>query len=153
MAKTTMMVEAQWRVLKHDFLTNLPRPRLDLLIWIITEQQLPLISAKFLLKIRNRRQALKWQLSFAKDWSTLTKSLRDNGEHTNASNLYLPSVKLWTCGCPAFASSKIMLCKHLVKRYNNNVRGSWDRFAAREVYIDRKDIAPYLEIKPVRLLY
>ena len=37
--KTTMMIESQWRILKRDFLINNPRPRLDLLVWIIIHKQ------------------------------------------------------------------------------------------------------------------
>ena len=147
-----MMVEAQWRVLKHDFLLNLPRPRLDLLIWIITAQQLPLIRAKFMLKIVNRREALRWEKTFAKSWQTFTLIYQQEplGEHLQTDQRYLPSLELWTCGCPSFITSKIMLCKHLVKRCNDNVRRTWNCFAAREVYIHRKAEAPYVQIEPVR---
>ena len=152
MAKTTMMIEAQWRVLKTNFLKNCPRPRLDLLIWIIVNQQLPIIEANFYLKIKNRRQALDWQKDFAREWKKANKSARTHLERANADQWYIPSLRNWTCGCPSFADSNFMLCKNLVKRFNDD-RGTTRDFSALQRNIVRQDVAPYVNILRVCLLH
>ena len=68
--KTTMMIESQWRILKRDFLINNPRPRLDLLVWIIIHKQSRLVLHNFLLKIVNRAQTSDWELEFVRKWDT-----------------------------------------------------------------------------------
>ncbi|KAJ3738611.1 hypothetical protein DFH05DRAFT_1367237, partial [Lentinula detonsa] len=40
--KTTMMVEAHWRRIKHDFLHHFHSPRVDLLAWILITKLVPL---------------------------------------------------------------------------------------------------------------
>ena len=45
--KTTMFVEAHWKVLKRDFLYKFFRPRLDLVTFIIVEQVIPHQQRRF----------------------------------------------------------------------------------------------------------
>lgn len=154
MAKTTMMIEAHWRVLKREFLLPFPRPRLDLLVWVITRQQLLIASAKFELKIKNRRVPLEWESEFSRSWTALTRAIaderrQDGGENPNAERRYLPSLEKWTCGCLSFKNSRYMLCKHLVKRYNDSVRRTSRLFHPLQVTIIRKDTKPYIKLEAV----
>lgn len=149
MAKTTMMIEAHWRVLKREFLLPFPRPRLDLLVWVITHQLLLMSRAKFDLKIINRRVPLEWEMEFCRAWKSLTRKIAASSESADADQRYLPSLEKWTCGCPSFGKSRFMLCRHLVQRCNDNVRRRSSLFHAFQVYINRKDTRPYVAIDPV----
>ena len=145
--KTTMMIESQWRILKRDFLINNPRPRLDLLVWIIIHKQSRLVLHNFLLKIINRAQTLDWELEFVREWDT--KSGRNDPglgymdnrpENPNATELYSPSLEHWTCGCPSFFESRFMLCKHLISRYRERNPSMQRVFGAHTYFISRYSV-------------
>lgn len=36
--RTPMILESHWRVIKHDFLDRLKRPRIDLVVWVLDKQ-------------------------------------------------------------------------------------------------------------------
>ncbi|KAG2218667.1 hypothetical protein INT45_007836 [Circinella minor] len=115
--KTTMMIESQWRILKRDFLVNSIRPD----VWIIwwsglyhSEADSYYPSHVF---IKNH-----WELDqFVREWHAKTgrgepgfNSRRNRSENMNAEKLYSLSIENWTCGCPSYAKSRFMLCKHLI---------------------------------------
>jgi hypothetical protein len=39
--KTTMIVESHWRKIKHDYLHDYSRPRIDLVIWVLLDRLIP----------------------------------------------------------------------------------------------------------------
>ena len=39
--KTTMIVESYWRKIKHDYLHRFNRPRIDLVLWVLTSRVVP----------------------------------------------------------------------------------------------------------------
>ena len=154
--KTAMMIESQWRILKRDVLINNPRPRLDLLVWIIIHEQSRLVLHNFLSKIVNRAQTLDWELEFVREWDTKSGrndpglTYMDNRpENPNAEQLCRPSLDDWTCGWPSFARSRFMLCKHLISRYRERKPSMRCVFGAHDYFISRQSIAPYIQIRPV----
>ena len=158
--KTTMMIESQWRILKRDFLVNSIRPRLDYLVWIIIQKQIVTIHHTFSIKIVNRMQKLDWELEFVREWHAKTgcgepgsNSRRNRSENTNAEELYLPSIENWTCGCPSYAKSRFMLCKHLISRYRDSHPSLRVVFGAHDYFICRQSTAPYVQILPVCFVY
>ncbi|KAI9479560.1 hypothetical protein BDB00DRAFT_879279 [Zychaea mexicana] len=56
---------------------------------------------------------------------------------------YQPSVERWTCSCPAFLRSRFMICKHLARRSGSG------RIVAKQHFIQRQSIAPFVRIRPV----
>ncbi|KAG2214782.1 hypothetical protein INT45_011563 [Circinella minor] len=157
--KTTMMIESQWRILKRDFLINSNRPRLDFLVWIIIQKQLVKVHHNFMLKVVNRAEKLEWELEFVREWHVKTghsdpgsNSRGTRAENPDADQLYLPSLENWTCGCPSFATSRFMLCKHLISRYRNSTPLLRNVFGAHDYFICRQSIAPYNHIYPFSLV-
>ncbi|KAI9259553.1 hypothetical protein BDA99DRAFT_410901, partial [Phascolomyces articulosus] len=45
-AKTTKLIEAHWKVLKRNHLYRYNRPRLDLLVFVITQRHFPELRHK-----------------------------------------------------------------------------------------------------------
>jgi hypothetical protein len=68
--KTTMIVESHWRTLKHDYLHRFNRPRVDLVVWVLTSRVLPdavhrmtaISSGQF------RIFKARWREAFKKQW-------------------------------------------------------------------------------------
>ncbi|KAG2206438.1 hypothetical protein INT45_011863 [Circinella minor] len=148
-----MMIESLWRILKRDFLVNSIRPRLDYLVWIIIQKQIVTIHHTFSLKIVNRTQKLDWELEFVHEWHTKTgrgepgsNSRRNRSENDNAEKLYLPLIENWTCGCPSYAKSRLILCKHLISRYCDSHPSLRVVFGAHDYFICRQSTAPYVQI-------
>ena len=154
-----MMSESQWRILKRNFLINSNRPRLDFLVWIIIQKQLVKVHHTFLLKVVYRTERLDWELKFTRGWHTKTgrsdpgsNSRGQRPENPNAEQLYRPSLDKWTCGCPSFATSRFMLCKHLISRYCNRNRSLHDVFGAHDYFICLQSVTPYVRLLPVRVI-
>jgi len=108
-SKTTMMIEAHWKVLKHDYLYRFNRPRLDYVIYVICEHLLPQQENR-LLQLINGRQHPHWWEEFKREW----KKTGQRNVSTNSEERYYTSEALWVCSCPNFLQSRFLLCKHLV---------------------------------------
>src|SRR5947199_2979976 len=106
--KTTMFVEAHWKVLKRDFLYKFFCSRLDLVVFIIMEQVIPHQQRKFEQLFLVKREKAEWRKAFKKEWKPLTKR--------PPNNTYLTDTTRWICGCPAFFTSRFLICKHLVQQ-------------------------------------
>lgn len=103
LAKTTMMIEAHWRVLKRKHLLHHNQPRLNLLVWIIINKVLPPLLDKFSLCInsRPRHDCFRWEKEFSKEWRRLTRK----SVHPGKIQEYGTDVSRWTCAYRSFGKS------------------------------------------------
>lgn len=110
--KTTMIVESHWRKMKHDYLHRFNRPRIDLVIWILTSRLIPdAVSRMEALLEGNSRQAVaSWRKGFKRQWKDLTN------REVQIQNIdkYHTNPYKWTCACEAFLESRFLICKHLI---------------------------------------
>ncbi|KAJ7321352.1 hypothetical protein DFH08DRAFT_941974 [Mycena albidolilacea] len=111
-----MNVENFWKQLKHGFLHNHVRPRLDQLIWILITQVTPVYLARAnTLNDRHclgRSKALTpFQKMFKSEWICL-ESVTTRGD---VDEKYITRVDQWTCTCKAQAMHSCHLCEHLVQ--------------------------------------
>jgi hypothetical protein len=136
MGKTTMMIEAHWKVLKRNHLYYYHRARLDTLVWVISTKHFPQQMYKWARLIARRIEASDWEKDFIANWNALAS----RSEHTHADTLYQPDTETWVCGCPAYAHSRFPLCKHLVKRTNIGV------FPLLSRVILRRSTAPFVQV-------
>ena len=104
LARTTMITESHWRVLKYNYKYNYNRPRLDQLAQILAEQLMPDFESKLAQYHRNRGFLAWWQ-NIKKDW---------NGR-------YHVDINNWVCSCPTYLNSRYLLCKHLVAKNNGRL--------------------------------
>ncbi|KAF7978602.1 hypothetical protein HWV62_45332 [Athelia sp. TMB] len=77
--KTTMVSEAQWKVIKHQDLATFNRPRLDLVIHVLINRLLPRVRVTLanLLGARRKTRASApndWQNDFRAAWLDMSKS-------------------------------------------------------------------------------
>src|SRR5581483_10711582 len=107
--KTNMFVEAHWKVLKRDFLYKFFRPQLDLVVFIIMKQVIPLQERRFQQLFAVEREKAEWRKAFKKEWRKLSTQTINH-------DTYLTDTDNWICGCPAFLTSRFLICKHLVRR-------------------------------------
>jgi hypothetical protein len=110
--KTTMIVESHWRKLKHDYLHRFNRPRIDLVIWILTSRAIPQAIVR-MEAIRNgdsRKGNASWRKQFKKQW----KKDENKGAEPESIQRYHTNPALWTCACDAFLLSRFLICKHIV---------------------------------------
>lgn len=61
MGKTTMMIEAHWKVLKRNHLYYYHRARLDTLVWVISTKHFPQQMYKWARLIARRIEASDWK--------------------------------------------------------------------------------------------
>ncbi|KAL3679518.1 hypothetical protein R1sor_022474 [Riccia sorocarpa] len=61
------------------------------------------------------REFPTWWVKFRRQWIKLAE------REPAARGYYVTDVSAWTCSCPAFVSSKYLLCKHLVLGYTTGV--------------------------------
>jgi len=107
--KTNMFVEAHWKVLKRDFLYKFFRPRMDLVVFIIMEQVISHQQRRFEQIFCVGREKAEWRKAFKREWKKLSKrTLNHDTYSTNINN--------WICGCPAFLTSRFLICKHLIQQ-------------------------------------
>ncbi|KAA8641707.1 uncharacterized protein ATNIH1004_011843 [Aspergillus tanneri] len=68
--KTTMIVESHWRTLKHDYLHRFNRPRVDLVVWVLTSRVLPdaVHRMKAISSGQFRIFKARWRDAFKKQW-------------------------------------------------------------------------------------
>jgi hypothetical protein len=62
-----MFVEAHWKVLKCDFLYKFFRPCLDLVVFVIMEQLIPLQQRKFEQIFLAGREKAEWRKVFKRE--------------------------------------------------------------------------------------
>ncbi|KAJ7046236.1 hypothetical protein C8F04DRAFT_1024649, partial [Mycena alexandri] len=114
--RTTMNVENFWRQLKHNFLHNHVRPRLDLLVWILVTKVTPAYMARAhaledTYRVGRAKPLTPYRKVFKSTWRALQKlPLSDD-----ADKKYITCIVTWTCTCPGFKYNACLLCKHLVQ--------------------------------------
>ncbi|KAI9488736.1 hypothetical protein BDB00DRAFT_963242 [Zychaea mexicana] len=136
--KTTMLIEAHWKVLKRNHLYRFNRARLDLLVFVIIEKHFPDLRVKYNRDTVQFRQATRWQQAFVNHWNKAYRL----PENSNANALYQPTVDTWTCGCKAYLTSRFLICKHLVKRSGHG------EIPASGVLVHRQSTQPFIRIRP-----
>ncbi|KAJ3985287.1 hypothetical protein F5890DRAFT_1409822 [Lentinula detonsa] len=112
--KTTMMVEAHWRRIKHDFLHHFHSPRIDLLAWILITKLAPPYYhrlSQMMTDSGRYRNLASWRKGFKAEW----KKLEKRPITYPLSDKYRPDPSRWVCGCPSFYKSRFLICKHLVQ--------------------------------------
>ncbi|PPQ78411.1 hypothetical protein CVT26_007765 [Gymnopilus dilepis] len=111
--RTTMGVENFWRQLKHKFLHNIARPRLDQLVWILIHDVAPAYYAQMKkldnsYRLGRSKSLTTYQVAFKKAWLKLLSA--DLGSVS-----YKTDVENWTCNCGQQKYQCHHLCKHLVQ--------------------------------------
>jgi hypothetical protein len=114
LARTTMLVESHWRVLKYNYKYNCNRPRLDRLTQILTKELIP-DQIRTWQKFNNNRAFPSWWVAFKSEWKTAL----DKDIDIDSEDKYLTDINNWFCSCPAFMNDAYNVCKHLVKKYTN----------------------------------
>jgi hypothetical protein len=115
LARTTMITESHWRVLKYNYKYNYNRPRLDRLTQILVEQLVPDFNLK-LIQYNTNRSFPSWWQTFKKDWE---KNAVANIEPGMDERYHIDEIN-WICSCPAFLNSSYLICKHLVSKKDGN---------------------------------
>ncbi|KAJ7642146.1 hypothetical protein FB45DRAFT_365933 [Roridomyces roridus] len=112
--KTTMMLESHWRRIKHDFLHHFHMPRCDLLAWILVVKLAPNYYRKLdrLLTDTGRYRELPcWRKDFKRAWRKLEKTPIT----LPVNEAYRTDAKKGLCTCPSLATSRFLICKHVVQ--------------------------------------
>ena len=111
--KTTMIVESHWRRIKHDYLHRFNRPRIDLVVWVLTQRVIPDAITRMgkLLDKGNLTVMASWRKAFKREWKKLATRECD----TNWLVKYHTNPQSWVCACSAFLESRFLICKHLVR--------------------------------------
>ena len=100
--------------MKHDFLHHFKMPRCDL-VWILVTK----LATTYYTKLnklltptgRDYRDLCSWRKQFKQTWRKL-----ETREITLPINdAYRPNGTKWTCTCPFFATSRFLICKHLIQ--------------------------------------
>ncbi|CAG8588731.1 33286_t:CDS:2 [Gigaspora margarita] len=113
LARTTIIAESHWQVLKYRYKYNYNRPRLDRLTQIIVEQMI----ADFDIKLTHyflKHSFPTWWNAFKLDW---IKKADINIEHDMDKRYHIDTTN-WICSCPAYLYSRYLLCKHLIAKKN-----------------------------------
>src|SRR3954453_6547800 len=97
--KTTMIVEAHWRKIKHDYLHRFNRPRIDLVLWILTSRVVPdaVTRMKSIQSGDHRKATASWRKAYKRQWKKLT----DRKVEAENIQKYHTSPAKWTCACDA----------------------------------------------------
>jgi hypothetical protein len=110
--KTTMIVESHWRTLKHDYLHRFNRPRIDLVVWILTSRVLPDTVHRMMAISSGQFRIFKarWREAFKKQWR------KDACKAVDPDKLkkYRTNPIDWVCACKAFLHSRFLICKHII---------------------------------------
>ncbi|KAL3681632.1 hypothetical protein R1sor_024588 [Riccia sorocarpa] len=114
MSRTTNLVEAHWRKIKHDYLNALNRPRLDRLVYLLAKNVVGDVKIS-LKQFQKGREFPTWWVKFRKRLVDLAE--RDPSDRS----YYVTDVSAWSCSCSAFVSVKYLVCKHLVLGYKEQV--------------------------------
>jgi hypothetical protein len=113
LARTTMITESHWRVLKYNYKYNYNRPRVDRLTQIITEQLVPDFEIK-LTHYNGNRAFPAWWHKFKAEWRKAAAA----ETRPDAEEQYHIDVNNWVCSCPGYLRSNYNLCKHLISKKN-----------------------------------
>lgn len=137
LGKTNNLIESHWRVVKHCYLYQFNRPRLDYLVWIICSRLLPDQLTRYN-QICSGRIVPSWFGDFKNHWRQLaTRPItKEDDEH------YFTDLVRWICSCPSFLGSRFLICKHLIYRAieeaklheSHNIRLLYNNFQRREDY-------------------
>jgi len=111
--RTTMGVENFWRQLKHNYLHNVVRPRLDHLVWILIYKVTPTYYARADIlddtyRLGRSKTLTTYQRAFKKSWINLSKK-------TISGQPYITDIPTWICNCGQQKYQSHHLCKHLVQ--------------------------------------
>ncbi|SAL96433.1 hypothetical protein [Absidia glauca] len=88
MGKTTMMIEAHWKVLKKCHLYHYNRARLDLLVYAILQQYYRKLTMKYQAAVVFRQETTTFEKRFHEEWR---KGIRAQISGTD----YMTSLDLW----------------------------------------------------------
>ncbi|RDH27526.1 hypothetical protein BDQ94DRAFT_184479 [Aspergillus welwitschiae] len=130
--KTSMIVESHWRTLKHDYLHRFNRPRVDLVVWVLTSRVLPDAVHRMTAISSGQFRVFKarWREAFKKQWrreSCKAVHLDKLKEyHTNPAN--------WVCACKSFLHSRFLLCKHIVRCFESPSPGFFETVSRQTTY-------------------
>jgi hypothetical protein len=116
LARTTMITESHWRVLKYNYKYKYNRPRLDCLTQVLAKQLIPDLDFKLTQYNTNRSFPAWWQ-AFKKSWDKVAAMEIAPG----MDDRYHIDVSDWICSCPAYLHSPYLLCKHLVTKKSGKV--------------------------------
>ena len=110
--KTTMIVESHRRRLKHDYLHQFNRPRIDLVAWVLVSRVIPDAAVRMeALEVGDQRIAKSgWRKPFKSQW----KALQERTTSPDSMRHYFTDPLKWVCACEAFLDSRFFICKHLV---------------------------------------
>ncbi|KAG8894884.1 hypothetical protein FRB99_000926 [Tulasnella sp. 403] len=112
--QTTMTVENHWKVLKHHYLHNLHRPRLDHALFIVFTNVIPafMCQAETLedrYRLGRAKALTTFQKAFKRAWQEKAmKEIQHPGK-------YAINTHKWQCNCGGQATDTHHLCKHLVQ--------------------------------------
>jgi hypothetical protein len=138
--KTTMMIEAHWKVLKRTHLYHYNRARLDLVTFVIIQHYYKKLKSKYQSIVVNRLETSTFESSFMKEWIKV-RAAEVSGRS------YATSLTRWICGCPSFLHSPVRVCKHLVKAF---LLDSGNDLVNRRFFIKRSHTPPLIEFLPVK---
>ncbi|KAF9476024.1 hypothetical protein BDN70DRAFT_935408 [Pholiota conissans] len=129
--RTTTGVENFWRQLKHNYLHNHARPRLDLLVWILVSK----VTRSYMARMQGlesthrlgRSRALTtYQRRFKESWIQLERTTVSGKE-------YKTDVSMWSCNCGSQKYHPHHLCKHLVQAVGHPDKSLWKSLTRRRV--------------------
>jgi hypothetical protein len=111
-----MNVENFWKQLKHGFLHNMLRPRLDQLVWVLITKVTPAYLARAQVLDDAYRPGRSKPLSpFQKQFKAFWIALSKLPLSVDADKKYITRVDNWTCTCDSLKFQSCHLCKHLVQ--------------------------------------
>ncbi|KAI1005725.1 hypothetical protein K3495_g2493 [Podosphaera aphanis] len=112
-----MIVESHWRRIKRDFLYRFNRPRIDLVIWVLTSRAI----SQGLDRIRAiqlgdfRKGVASCRKTIKKQW----KQYKGQEIGPESLQTYRTDAVKWTCGCQLFLLSRFLLCNHIDNCFEN----------------------------------
>lgn len=126
-----MGVENFWRQLKHNYLHNYARPRLDHLVWILIYNVTPSYVARMETledgyRLGRLKQLTTYQHRFKESWIKLE-------DKPMSENMYNTNVSSWTCNCGSQKYHRHHLCKHLVHAVGRPDKSFWRNVTRRRV--------------------
>lgn len=141
MGKTTMMIEAHWKVLKRTHLYHYNRARIDLITFVIIKHYYRKLAHKYQSTVVYRQETSTFEKRFSEDW-------RKNSCLQVSRAAYATNSQRWVCSCPAFIRSPVCQCKHLVKAYQTTT--ATVNLTNRAQFIKRSHVQPFIEFLPVK---
>src|SRR6185436_20970012 len=109
------------------------RPRLDLVVYVITTRLLPHHQRRYY-QLTSRREMVAWRKDFKKEWKKLSN------HDSSTTNPHITDVTKWMCSCKYFLLSRWPMCYHLVLRVPD-LRSNTSLFAS----VTRQEVYPFLK--------